>query len=77
MRGGGFAPRGSPLAGEREQRTEASRVREAQVAASAARVVLRHCPELYDRVAMLDVLGLLPAGWPRDQIGRASCRERV
>jgi hypothetical protein len=52
------------------RRTNAAKLEEARHRAIAARRIIANSPELADRVAMLDLLGLLPPGWPRDSRSR-------
>jgi hypothetical protein len=52
------------------RRTSAAEAELARHRAIAARRVIRTCPDEADRVALLDMLGLLPSGWPRDSRGR-------
>lgn len=67
MAGGSLS--GPPVMGEVARRTAAAREHEARFAARAARAVMRRFSGL-DQVAMLDLLGLLPEDYPRDELSR-------
>lgn len=53
------------------RRTGEAKLREAQYRAVVARRLIRGCADLHDRVALLDMLGLLPKQWPRNSRGLA------